>query len=266
MKIQILMTGSDGNCTLLQYKNTTIFIDAGFKTKSKMEEMLNPILSQIKIDAILITHEHTDHFSPWTGKLAIENRIPIYLHKKHYENEENRKTKYLSYENKRTQESFKAQTIDIEENSEFTIGDLKIETFAVYHDAKKTLGFVFNDNQLAWITDCGFLSTNIKDKIRKCNNIALEFNYDVKYLINSERHWINKLRTLGKFGHLDMNEGLKFIEFLSKEKTIKNLITLHSSELHCNLFELEEKIKQIKNIEKYFISKRNGNEIIEIED
>ena len=63
-----------------------------------------------------------------------------------------------------------------------------------------------------------------------------------------------------------MNEGLKFIEFLSKEKTIKNLITLHSSELHCDLFELEEKIKQIKNIEKYFISKRNGNEIIEIED
>ena len=58
MKIKVLMTGSDGNCCLVNYKNTTILIDGGFKTKTKMEELLNPIVlsEDIKLDAVIITH------------------------------------------------------------------------------------------------------------------------------------------------------------------------------------------------------------------
>ena len=267
MKIKIFMTGSDGNCTWLSYKDTNILIDCGFKTQKLMKETLEELLSKVKIDGILITHEHNDHFTPWTGRLSIEYGIPIYLHKKHYETEEARKTKYLSYENKKEGKIYYAQTINIEENSEFYIKDLKIETFTSYHDARKTLGFIFNDNQLCWVTDCGFLSTYIKDKIKQCNNLALEFTYDIKKLIDSDRHWKNKLRTLGKFGHLSIDEALKFLKNIKYEKQFKKLITLHSSEKHCDLNELENKIKEINpNIVDIYISNRFNNEIIEIED
>ena len=114
MKIKVFMTGSDGNCTWLSYKDTNILIDCGFKTQKSMKETLEELLSKVKIDGILITHEHNDHFTPWTGRLSIEYGIPIYLHKKHYETEETRKTKYLSYENKKEGKIYYSQTIDIE--------------------------------------------------------------------------------------------------------------------------------------------------------
>ena len=79
MKVKVIMTGSSGNCSLISYKNTNILIDAGFSTKKKMDEIIEKQLNDIKIDAILITHEHTDHFNPWTGRFAMQYNIPIYL-------------------------------------------------------------------------------------------------------------------------------------------------------------------------------------------
>lgn len=269
MKIKVLMTGSDGNCCFVNYKNTTILIDGGFKTKTKMEELLNPIVlsKDIKLDAVIITHEHTDHFNPWTGRLCMDLNIPMYLSPKHYANEENRKTKYLSHEDKRSGITRTVNVIDIEENKEFTVGDIKIYPFEVYHDANKTFGFRFNDNQLCWVTDCGFMSENIKQQMLQCENLALEFNYDVKKLINSERHWTNKLRTLGRFGHMNIEESIKFLKNIKKEKHYKNLITLHSSYHHCDLEELREKLDNAKlNIENIWVSQREDNNFIELDD
>lgn len=267
MKIKILMTGSDGNCCLLCNNNTSILIDAGFKTKTKMEDLLNPIIlsEDIKLKGIIVTHEHTDHFNPWTGRLAMDLDIPIYLSQKHYANEETRKTKYLTHEDKRTGIIRHANIINIEENQEFEIEDIKIYPFAVYHDANKTFGFRFNNNELCWVTDCGFMSENIKQQILQCNNLALEFNYDVKKLINSERYWMNKLRILGKFGHMNIDESIKFLKRI-KEHHLNNLITLHSSEHHCDLEELEEKLLNAKlNIDNIHISNKENNDFITIE-
>lgn len=270
MKIQVLLTGSDGNCSLIKSKNTTILIDGGFKAKYKMEEIINPILMENKIDGIIITHEHTDHLNSWTGRLSIMYDIPIYLHKKHYENEENRKTKYFTYDDKRSGLGEKrAELIFIEENKEFIINDLKIYPFAVYHDAKKTLGYRFNDNELTYVTDCGFISNKIKKELLKSENIALEFNYDKNLIVNSERNWENKFRTLGKFGHLGNSEAVDFL-ILAKEKynkIFKNIITLHSSQLHNTKEILSNEIQKLldKDINSnFFISERENNNIIDL--
>ncbi|MGL6101258.1 MAG: MBL fold metallo-hydrolase, partial [Fusobacteriaceae bacterium] len=139
MKFKVLFTGSEGNCSLLSYKDTNILIDAGFKTNKKMKEILEETLSKVKIDGIIITHEHNDHFSPWTGRLCIEYNIPLYVHERHIEDEPNRKLKYLSNLDKRSGvESFVEYTI-IKENESFVIKDLRIDPFNAYHDAKKTL-------------------------------------------------------------------------------------------------------------------------------
>lgn len=265
MEIQTIMTGSDGNCSLISYKNTNILIDGGFSTKKMMEEVINEQLYNIHIDAILITHEHTDHFSQWTGRLSMEYNIPIYLSKRHYENEEKRKTKYLSYFNKRKNIFYEAKIVEVEENTTIEIKDLKIKILNVYHDANKTFGFVINDT-FGYITDCGFVSSKIKKEMLNVTSIALEANYDSSQLMNSDRNWQNKLRTIGKFGHLDNLEALKFIKYLIKNGKLKQVFTLHPSEKHNSLEILQKNFQEIKDkIEIHFLQRTNNPRIKIIE-
>ncbi|MGL6098718.1 MAG: MBL fold metallo-hydrolase [Fusobacteriaceae bacterium] len=265
MKIKILFTGSEGNCSLLSYNDTNILIDAGFKTNKKMKEILDDILANTKIDGIVITHEHNDHFSPWTGRLCIENNIPLYVHQRHIEDEPKRKLKYLSNLDKRTNtESFVEYTV-IKEDEPFCIKDILIEPFTAYHDAKKTLGFVFNKT-FGYLADCGYISNNIKLKLSKVEHLALEFNYHDESIINSERHHSNKLRTFGRFGHLSCEEGIKFVKSLKKKTNLKTVITLHPSNSHCDLDRLKKELEtETENKIGICISKREGNDLIILE-
>lgn len=266
MNIQVLMTGSDGNCSLITHKDTAILIDAGFKTKTKMEEVINPILKQYKIDAILVTHEHKDHLSNWTGRLSIEYDIPLFVHEKHYELDKDRKSKVFSYIDKRKGEELEANTIFITEDVEFTIKDLTITPFSVYHDAHKTLAFSFNDNKLVYLTDCGFLSNKIKSKLLKAENLAIEANFDLNRIMDTERFWKNKIRTLGQFGHLSVQEAMDFLQ-LAKKRGVeyKNVITLHISNTNNDIEFVENKLKEL-NLDNtsFYVARRESNPLIEL--
>lgn len=264
IKFKVLMTGSDGNCCLLKYKDTTILIDAGFKTKSKMEEILEPVLLENKIDAILITHEHTDHLSQWTGRLSMDYKIPIYLHEKHSEGENLRKAKYFSYINRKINKEYFAELVYVTENQEFSIKDLKVYPFVVYHDARKTLGFRFNDDEFAYVSDCGFLSNNIKKELLKVNNLALELNYDKDKIMNSTRFWQNKERSINIFGHLSNQEAVSFLKLAkSRGKEYQNLITLHISNTNNEKDLIKREIDKLdlKNTNIYISDRENNPEV-----
>ena len=266
MNIKVLLTGSDGNCCLISYKDTNILIDGGFKTKTKMEEILEPILTKHKIDAIIITHEHTDHLNMWTGRLSMIYNIPIFLHKKHIENEASRKQKYFSFENKKEGKGYNAILEFIEPDIDFQIKDITIHPFTVYHDAKKTLGFRFNNNELTYVSDCGFLSNKIKKELLISDNIALEFNYNTEKLINSPRNYENKIRSLSKFGHLNNEEAIDFLKFakIKFNKEFKNVITLHTSKTHNNKEIIEKLFKDLNLNTKLYFMERENNESINI--
>ena len=59
MKVLNFGSGSEGNTTLISYKDTNILIDAGINYKTVGEKLKK--LGINKIDGILITHEHGDH-------------------------------------------------------------------------------------------------------------------------------------------------------------------------------------------------------------
>lgn len=261
MKVKVIQTGSDGNCVWISHKDTNVLIDAGFKTQTKLKECLNEILEEVTFDAIIITHEHIDHFSQWTGRLAIAKNIPIYLHEKHLIGEEERKAKRLSYVDRRKSEEYKADIVLIKEDEEFTIKDLTFNPFTSYHDAHKTLGFRINGNTL-YLTDCGFISNHIKKEALKCNNFIIELNHDEKMLMNSDRHCSNKLRTLGKFGHLSNLEAIKFLNYLKESGVdIKNIITLHISRANNDKEVIEDNLKHFSTTNYYVSDRENNNQI-----
>lgn len=268
IKVQVLMTGSDGNCCLVTHKNTTILIDAGFQTKKKMEEILEETMMKYKIDGIIITHEHTDHLSQWTGRLSLDYMIPIYLNEYCVLRDNNRKNKFFTVLDRKSNEEKIVETIKINENEEFQIGDIKIYPFNGYHDVK-TYGFRFNDDQFVYLSDCGFLSNNIKKELLKVKNIALEFNYDKEKIINSTRNWQNKDRTLDQFGHLSNEEAVDFLIFAqTQDVEYKNIITLHGSNLHNSKELIEKELKRFNKSENtnIYISNRENNEEIELGD
>ena len=80
LKFCSLYSGSSGNSLFVESENTKILIDAGMSCK-KIEEALHSIdIDPNSIDAILVTHEHSDHVK---GISTISRKfdIPIFATK-----------------------------------------------------------------------------------------------------------------------------------------------------------------------------------------
>ena len=81
LRYSFLTSGSSGNATLIESDNQLLLIDCGHSGK-KMEELCQSVgRSLADIDAILISHEHSDHIKG-LGVLARKYQIPIYANEK----------------------------------------------------------------------------------------------------------------------------------------------------------------------------------------
>ena len=63
MKFQTLCSGSKGNCAVLTGGGATVLIDLGMSVPALEKALGERNIKPEKIDAVFITHEHTDHIS-----------------------------------------------------------------------------------------------------------------------------------------------------------------------------------------------------------
>ena len=63
IKITSLYSGSAGNATLVQTGRATVLIDAGKSARSLCNALRQAGSAPENLDAVFITHEHTDHIS-----------------------------------------------------------------------------------------------------------------------------------------------------------------------------------------------------------
>ena len=61
MRIASLGSGSRGNATLVQYRDTTLLVDNGFSLKQFRRRLDRLDIEPDAINAVLLTHEHGDH-------------------------------------------------------------------------------------------------------------------------------------------------------------------------------------------------------------
>ena len=77
---KILGSSSSGNCALLRTGQTRVLIDAGFSGK-RIGAMLEAVDERIEaIDAVFLTHEHSDHAQGIRG-LARFADLPIFANR-----------------------------------------------------------------------------------------------------------------------------------------------------------------------------------------
>jgi phosphoribosyl 1,2-cyclic phosphodiesterase len=78
MRMTVLASGSKGNATVVASERTRVLVDAGLSCRELMKRMAIANEDPAALDAILITHEHTDHVAG-LSVLARKLRIPVYF-------------------------------------------------------------------------------------------------------------------------------------------------------------------------------------------
>ena len=213
-----LYSGSSGNCLFVSTKSTKILVDCGVSGK-KICDGLNSIDNSIEnIDAILITHEHSDHVQS-LGMISKKYNIPVYANIETWQAMPKQK------------EKIDEKNINYFTNDEdFILNDLTIHPFSTPHDAANPCGFTIHDGKkkLSIATDLGHMDNFIIDNLEQSSFILLESNYDPEILKVSRYPFNLKRRIAGPSGHLSNETAGKTISVLMK-KGLKEVMLGHLS-------------------------------------
>ncbi len=199
-----LYSGSSGNSLYIETPDTKILIDAGESAK-KIETALNSIDTSIEdIDAILVTHEHSDHIKG-LHSLYKKFNIPIYANNETWE----AMPEILEQVNEKERKLFS-------NGEKFEIGNLKILPFSIPHDAANPCGFnIYYENQkISVATDLGHMDSKIIKNLEGSSFMLLEANYDPNILKCSRYPYSLKQRIAGPNGHLSNEMAGKTISYL----------------------------------------------------
>lgn len=202
-----LVSGSSGNCSLISDGKTTLLADCGLSCK-KLEQALAKInMTPNDIDALLITHEHSDHIKG-AGVVSRKYSLPVFATAKTHENMDigNIDEKNIRY---------------ISPDIDFEIGTIGVKPFSIPHDAANPVGynFFFGEKKLSLATDIGKMNEYIFDHLKGSIAVLLESNHDINMLKTGRYPAVLKKRILGDFGHLSNEAAAKTVLELVKSGT-----------------------------------------------
>lgn len=199
-----LYSGSTGNSLFVQSDSTKILIDAGESCKKIEEGLSNINVDADDLDAILVTHEHSDHIKG-LGTLSKKHNIPVYANNGTWNSMNDQKNKICS-------ENIKI----FNTNESFKIGNFIISPFSIPHDATDPCGFnICNGNtKISIATDLGHVTDDIIYHLKQSDFILLESNYDSEILKCSSYPYSLKRRIAGPIGHLSNDMAGKLISYL----------------------------------------------------
>jgi phosphoribosyl 1,2-cyclic phosphodiesterase len=201
-----------------------VLIDCGLSCRETVRRLALREFKPESISAILITHEHADHVAG-VHVMAKRFGLPVYMTAPTHEAW---RRQYKDSQGNRV----KAERLEIfEPGRAFCVGDLEVMPFTIPHDAADPVGFRFAAEGLgvAYATDLGFITPNVRDQLRRCDGLVLESNHDLEMLRTGPYPWAVKQRVLSRVGHLS-NDALA--EFLTSDYdgTAAFLVLAHLSE------------------------------------
>jgi phosphoribosyl 1,2-cyclic phosphodiesterase len=223
----MLGSGSAGNSALVATDHCKILVDGGLSARQLGLRLEQCGITPEQLDGVLLTHEHGDHVCG-LEVLCRKFDVPIYCNA-------------LTAEAVRSDSAFERHRNwrIFATGAEFSICDIAVQTFPVPHDAVDPLGFVFHAGagSLGFITDLGYVTKMILERLRNVRTLVIETNHDEKLLQNdAHRPWPVKQRIQSRHGHLSNAAAATVIEELLPGK-IERVVLGHLSR-DCNRPEL----------------------------
>lgn len=215
MQFASLGSGSKGNATLVRADDTLVMIDCGFSLRETTRRLQRLGVEPQQLDAILVTHEHSDH-SSGVAALSRKFQVPVYL-------------THGTSSTGRCQGSFELRCFNCEDS--FAIGSLSVKAVAVPHDAVEPCQyrFTWRERTLGVLTDLGSVTAHVVDNYRSCHSLLLEFNHDLPMLMAGRYPPQLKRRVGGDWGHLNNNQAAGLLQQIDTH-TLRHLVVAHVSE------------------------------------
>lgn len=230
MKIEVIASGSTGNCYKVSNENTTLLIECGIPYK-RIQEALN--FKVTDIDGVLVSHEHGDHSK--ACKDLIKAGVDLYM-------------------TKGTKEALKLDSHRVktfEESNDktyrwFEIGSLKIKPFKSIHDAKEPANFYIlnkrTDERLLFITDTMY----VEGRFNIIDYLMVEVNY-VRETINNNSKIDPVLRKRIKENHMSLETAVDFLKKCNLSR-LKKIYVLHLSDHNSNAEFIKESLQELTGV------------------
>lgn len=193
MKVDILASGSSGNCIAITVDDKTILIDAGI-AKTKIEKRLIEVgIMPGNIEAIFITHAHGDHIKG--VPVANKYNIPVLATTGEWKNIQNVNEELRGL-------IFKEN--GLYEPHIFDMGEIGVIPFAVHHDAYEPVGYkvLAGNKQVSICLDTGKVDEYMLEMMRDSDIYIIESNHEPRMVEASNYPNSVKARIISHIGHL----------------------------------------------------------------
>jgi phosphoribosyl 1,2-cyclic phosphodiesterase len=215
MRFASLGSGSRGNATLVEFRNTLVMIDCGFSCRETERRMARLGRHPAELGALLVTHEHGDHVRG-VAPLARKYGFPVWL---------TPGTRHML----RDTDMPSVQHLDA--TAGIDIGELRIQPFTVPHDAREPCQFTLQagSRRLGLLTDSGRITPHIVESLSACDALLLECNHDAAMLAGGPYSRSLKQRVGGALGHLSNAQAAELLARLDTSR-LQHLVAAHLSD------------------------------------
>lgn len=252
MRFASLGSGSKGNSTVVESDTACVMVDCGFGLRNACTRLERIGKSPEDLTAIIVTHEHSDHWKG-IGALSAKYNIPVYL------SAGSLKAKEI--------QSGEALFNCIDSHKDFYVGDVCIKPVPVPHDAREPIQYILSNGkvQLGILTDLGHFTPYVVSSYSKCDALLLECNYDDDMLLDGPYPRFLKDRVSGMFGHLSNRQAADLLLALDLSR-LKTLVIGHISAKNNDVSLIKAAIEPLcgEDIVLSFADQESGSPWMEI--
>lgn len=201
MRVRIIGSGSSGNVLYVESGDTRVLVDVGLSARETVRRLTEAGIDPSSIDGIIVTHEHGDH-ARGVSVFARSHDVPVYTTAATRE-----ACQFGRFE-------AKMRFAEVRSSESFQIGAIDFHPFTVPHDAVDSFAITIeaNGTKVALVTDLGYITQLVCDRVRGADVLILESNHDVEMLkICPHYPWSLKQRVLSKHGHLSNDHVATFL-------------------------------------------------------
>ena len=238
LRFTVLASGSGGNASLIEIDGFGVLLDSGLGPRQLAHRLAAVGASWSAVQAVLLTHAHSDHWKDRTLAHLHRRGIPFYCHPDCHPVLGTYSTAFVKLQAGGLVRPF-------EPGQEFALAaGLRCRPLPVRHDGGATFGFrlegprdLFGQSAaVGYVADLGCWDETLAGDLADVDLLAVEFNHDVAMEYASGRSPRLIHRVLGDEGHLSNAQGAGLVRAVltrSETRRVRHLVQLHLSR-ECN--------------------------------